>query len=118
MALEIEDKDNTTNKNDKESSQNNNNNNIKNDEKVVGFIALDSQLSPYIENNQERKLVSGKKQIEVKRLCVGPEDMRHRGVGEKLLQKAEIWARDKGYDLMVLHMFSTNEPAVKLFEKC
>jgi len=49
-------------------------------------------------------------------LYVAPEH-RRRGIGSALVSLAENWARERGDKQISLQVFTTNKPAVNLYEK-
>ncbi|MDY6805686.1 MAG: GNAT family N-acetyltransferase [Cyanobacteriota bacterium] len=49
-------------------------------------------------------------------LYVAPEH-RRRGIGSALVKIAENWARERGDKQISLQVFTTNKPAVNLYEK-
>lgn len=42
---------------------------------------------------------------------------RRRGIGSALMQQAEDWARSQGYPRIGLQVFTTNQPALQLYQK-
>ncbi|ERJ12776.1 GNAT family N-acetyltransferase [Haloplasma contractile] len=40
-----------------------------------------------------------------------------KGIGKKLMKKAEQWSKEKGYKQLVLNVFSKNERAVEFYKK-
>ena len=53
---------------------------------------------------------------EIRRLRV-KHDLRRRGIGSMLMEKALKFCQDKGYLKITLDTFMEREPAIKLFEK-
>jgi RimJ/RimL family protein N-acetyltransferase len=67
---------------------------------LVGFIRLQTQTDYF----------TGKKHGYI-------SSFEGKGIGRMLLEKAEMWARDKGYDLLTLHVFVENKRAQQIYEK-
>jgi RimJ/RimL family protein N-acetyltransferase len=44
-------------------------------------------------------------------------DVRRRGIGYALLERAAQWAREVGVRKLELHVFPHNEPAIRLYER-
>lgn len=44
--------------------------------------------------------------------------LRRRGIGRKLIERAEGWAREKGLAGLVLETQTNNLPAIRLYEAC
>jgi len=59
---------------------------------------------------------SGDKQAYVFLLYVAPQH-RHQGLGTALMQHAQTWAKEKGYEQVSLQVFEHNFAAMKLYEK-
>lgn len=59
---------------------------------------------------------SGQKQAYVFLLYVAPNH-RKKGIGTALMQHAQQWAKQKGYEQMSLQVFENNSAAMKLYEK-
>jgi ribosomal protein S18 acetylase RimI-like enzyme len=73
---------------------------------LAGFIHLQT-LTDYF-NGERHGYISD---LAVDKACEG------RGVGRLLLDSAEEWARQKGYRLLTLHVFSGNTHAQQIYEK-
>lgn len=73
---------------------------------VVGYIHLQTQ-SDYF---------SGEKHGYIAKLAVGRK-VEGRGIGRKLLEQAEAWTREKGYERLKLHVFAENWRALQIYEK-
>ncbi|MEM6448837.1 MAG: GNAT family N-acetyltransferase [Cyanobacteria bacterium P01_D01_bin.105] len=59
---------------------------------------------------------SGQKQAYVFLLYVSPNH-RKKGIGTALMQHAQHWAKQKGYEQMSLQVFEHNNAAMQLYEK-
>jgi ribosomal protein S18 acetylase RimI-like enzyme len=42
---------------------------------------------------------------------------RRQGIGRKLMKHAEAWAKDRGYTQIGLQVFTTNQPAIDLYQQ-
>ncbi len=74
--------------------------------KVIGFILLQTRKDFFTdESNGYISDIAVKKEYEGK------------GVGRLLLEKAEKWARGKGYQLLVLHTLIGNKRAQRIYEE-
>jgi ribosomal protein S18 acetylase RimI-like enzyme len=73
---------------------------------LVGFIRLQTQTDYF----------TGKKHGYISNVAV-EKSFEGKGIGRMLLEKAEMWARDKGYDLLTLHVFVENKRAQQIYEK-
>jgi ribosomal protein S18 acetylase RimI-like enzyme len=76
------------------------------DQKVLGFVLLQTRKDFF--TDEKHGYIS---EIAVKKEAEG------RGVGQMLLESAEIWTREKGYRLLVLHMLFGNERAKRVYER-
>ncbi|PAD47539.1 GNAT family N-acetyltransferase [Shouchella clausii] len=78
----------------------------KEEEAVVGYIALREHMHYFTEE----------KQGYVAALVVASE---HEGknVGKRLLAKGEQWAKDHGYTYLKLEVFGANKRAISLYQK-
>jgi ribosomal protein S18 acetylase RimI-like enzyme len=72
----------------------------------VGFVRLQTQID-YFSKEKHGYIAN----IAVEKSFEG------QGVGRMLLEAAEIWAREKGYDRLKLHVFVENERAQRVYEK-
>ncbi|WP_028776950.1 GNAT family N-acetyltransferase [Shimazuella kribbensis] len=72
---------------------------------LLGFL----ELAPYRDN------LSGIDQGNIVAIAICPES-EGKGVGTKLMTKAEEWARQKGYKQIVLNVFSKNYRAVNFYK--
>jgi ribosomal protein S18 acetylase RimI-like enzyme len=43
-------------------------------------------------------------------------DYRRQGIGRELMRQAEVWARLEGYSQISLQVFTTNQPALDLYD--
>jgi ribosomal protein S18 acetylase RimI-like enzyme len=75
------------------------------DGKVVGFIRLQTQTDYF----------SKSKQGYIANIAVA-EEYEGQGIGREFMMAAEIWAREKGYDQLTLHVFVENERARQVYE--
>lgn len=75
-------------------------------EKVVGFLWV-SLLYMEFDAHQEQALV--------KDVCVTAE-MRRRGIGRLLMQRAEEWGRQQGATKVTLQVTAANQAAIALYE--
>ena len=50
-------------------------------------------------------------------MWVAPE-VRQQGVGTRLIQAAEDWAKEAGFKELVLDVTEGNTPAIALYERC
>ncbi len=73
---------------------------------VVGYVRLQIQ-SDYF---------SGEKHGYVANIAVD-QSFEGQGIGQMLLEFAESWTQEKGYDLIKLHVFAENKHARKVYEK-
>lgn len=46
------------------------------------------------------------------------DDVRRQGIGKRLMQLAEEWAKSQGVFSLKLHVFASNEAALSLYESC
>ncbi len=72
----------------------------------AGFIHLQTQTDYF----------TGEKHGYISEVAVAP-DFEGRGVGHRLLETAEDWARSKGYSLLTLYVFAGNAHARHIYEK-
>lgn len=81
------------------------------------FVAVeDGEFIGYIELTEQKDYFTGEKQGYVSAIATSPNN-EGKGVGKKLMQKAEEWTREKGLKVLVLEVFQNNERAIKLYEK-
>lgn len=79
---------------------------VDNYDKILGFL--------HVTNNID--FFTGEEQGYVSSIVVSTNG-EGRGIGRKLMQKAEDWAISKGYKKIVLNVFAKNERAIKFYEK-
>ena len=72
----------------------------------LGFIHLRPQLDYYLQKDCGH----------VADLVVAPE-ARGRGVGKALMAAGERWARERGFEMLTLHVFAENRRARALYEE-
>ncbi len=82
------------------------------------FVAEDENgnLAGFIHLQTENDFFRDEKYGYISDLAVDASFEGH-GIGRKLLETAEEWAREKGYRLLALYVFSGNRRARKLYEK-
>ncbi|MDQ0167136.1 ribosomal protein S18 acetylase RimI-like enzyme [Bacillus horti] len=81
------------------------------------FVAEeDGEFIGYIELTEQTDYFTGEKQGYVSAIAVLPQG-EGKGIGKKLMQKAEEWTAEKGIQVLVLDVFQKNERAIKLYEK-
>jgi ribosomal protein S18 acetylase RimI-like enzyme len=73
---------------------------------VVGYLRLQTQ-SDYFSGEQHGYIAN---------LAVA-QSQEGRGVGRMLLDQAEAWTQEKGYDRLKLHVFVENRRAAQIYEK-
>jgi len=73
---------------------------------VIGFVRLQTQTDYF----------SGERQGYISNIAVDPS-VEGQGIGRMLLEQAEIWAREKGFDRLTLHVFVENRRARQVYEK-
>ena len=77
---------------------------------------LDARVVGYIRLKPPSRLPENSHVIQVQGLAVHP-DARRRGVASGLLDVAEETLRERGTRKMTLRVLSTNEPAIRLYER-
>jgi ribosomal protein S18 acetylase RimI-like enzyme len=77
-----------------------------NDGQVVGFVRLQTQIDYF-----SREKLGYISNIAVDKAYEG------QGIGRKLIKRAEKWVRDKGFDLLRLHVFVENERAQRIYQE-
>lgn len=76
------------------------------DNEIIGWC----QLFPLVFGNRARHVVE---------LGIGvANEWRDQGVGTVLIEAAMEWARQQGYEKIVLSVFSTNTRAIHVYDKC
>jgi len=73
---------------------------------LVGFIRLQTQFDYF----------TGEKHGYISNIAVD-KSFEGQGIGRMLLAKAEMWAREKGYGLLSLHVFVENERAQRIYDE-
>lgn len=76
------------------------------DGRPAGFIHLQTQVDYF--NGEDHGYISD--------LAVD-QSFEGQGVGRALMNKAEVWARERGYTLLTLYVFAGNRHAQELYEK-
>lgn len=79
-------------------------------DKVVGFISLE------IENKNDELIVGKVNSVYISDLVVLSK-YRRRGIGKKLLQKADEYAKKKNISFIKLIVFSDNKEAKRFYKK-
>jgi ribosomal protein S18 acetylase RimI-like enzyme len=72
---------------------------------LVGFMRLQTQIDYF----------SQEKHGYIANIAVD-KSFEGQGIGRMLLETAEMWAREKGYDLLKLHVFVENKRAQRIYE--
>lgn len=73
-------------------------------ERIVGWC----RVFPHIFGNKSRHVAD---------VGIGVhQDFRGRGIGNALMQNAIVWARENGFEKLMLDLYSTSETAKRLFE--
>ena len=82
------------------------------------FVAEDEGRAflGYLWVGESINMLTGKKQGFIYDIFVGRE-FRSKGIGEKLLEKAVDFCREKGYSRILLMVSVNNTAAIKLYEK-
>ncbi len=82
------------------------------------FIAEEGRGEPvgFVHVETETDYFTGRKQCRISDLAVA-EPYEARGIGLRLLETAEGWAREQGYDLVSLVVFAGNARARHLYER-
>lgn len=78
--------------------------------KLVGFLTLARTDRP------ETPVRPARVHVEVDSISVAP-NYRRRGIGFKLMQRAEIWAKAQGAPRLVLGVYAFNEGARQFYER-
>jgi ribosomal protein S18 acetylase RimI-like enzyme len=87
---------------------------VKNNGDIIGMIALnEDQAAEYMSVKWSRR---SDRVLVIHRLAVSPT-MQNQGIGGKLLDYAEKFAIDSGYDSIRLDSYSGNPRALRLYEK-
>lgn len=76
------------------------------DGQVVGFVRLQTQVDYF----------SREKLGYIANIAVD-KNYESQGIGRKLIESAEKWAREKGYGLLRLHVFVENERAQQIYKE-
>jgi ribosomal protein S18 acetylase RimI-like enzyme len=86
--------------------------------KTAVFIAETEDGAPhgFIHLNVETDYYTQEEFGHISDIVVAPDGEGH-GVGRALMAAGENWARDRGYRLMTLNVFTTNSRARGLYEK-
>lgn len=78
-----------------------------------------TQVAAYAVLNTERlearSIFKSKSTIYVNDLCVR-DDVRGKGIGRALMEYIIMYAKESNVDTVELHVFASNEPAVRLYE--
>ncbi|MDZ5471477.1 GNAT family N-acetyltransferase [Bacillus sp. 31A1R] len=90
---------------------------IQNPNSII-FVAEDefNQLLGYLHVTTMSDYFTGVEQGYVSSIAVAKEG-EGKGVGRKLMEKAEEWAKSKGYQQLVLNVFDKNERALKMYQQ-
>ena len=75
-----------------------------------------SQVVGYIRLQRQTDYFSGQPYGYIANIAVD-QAFEGRGIGRKLLEKAEKWAQAEGFDQLRLHVFEENQHAQKVYEK-
>jgi ribosomal protein S18 acetylase RimI-like enzyme len=78
--------------------------------KIIGFVYVRIFDSPKIPIFVQRRYA------EIDSLVVNNE-YRRKGVGRALMEKAEVWIKDKGVGEIGLHVYEFNKEAIEFYEK-
>jgi len=82
---------------------------FKNDEKIVGTIQL-------IFIHEKEFYADGKTKAHLSHTRVG-EEFRRRGIGGRLIKKAEAEAKQRGFESVTLGVDEDNKQAIRLYER-
>ncbi|KAL9641765.1 hypothetical protein ABK040_009092 [Willaertia magna] len=89
-----------------------------NEIKVLGQVSVDEWIYPG--NDKEDgpfcKVLKGKRVIELRRMSVGPES-RKRGVATLLLKRVEEYAKERGFDCVILKTSTLQAKARYMYER-
>ncbi|MED4126556.1 GNAT family N-acetyltransferase [Shouchella miscanthi] len=81
------------------------------------FIAEnDHHFLGYLEMRLQNDFFTNERQGYITAIATTPE-AEGKGVGKRLMQKAEEWAQEQGVHTIVLDVFKANEHAVAFYEK-
>ncbi len=83
------------------------------------FVAQDEaigQLVGFVRLQTHTDYFSKEKHGYIANLAV-EKSFEGQGIGRKLIDTAEIWAREKGYDRLTLHVFVENGRARRIYEE-
>jgi len=83
------------------------------------FVAQDEavgQLVGFVRLQTHTDYFSKEKHGYIANLAV-EKSFEGKGIGRKLIETAEIWAREKGYDRLTLHVFVENDRARRIYEE-
>ena len=80
------------------------------DQKIVGYVHIFVQETPSIPLLKQRK-------FGVIDAIVVDEAFRGQGVGKKLMDRAESWAREQGATSMELNVYTFNQEALDFYQR-
>lgn len=81
------------------------------------FVAEDEtgELFGFLEVKPHKDYLSGIEQGNIVAIAVSPHG-EGKGVGKRLMEKAEDWAHQKGYHQIILNVFAKNDRAVNFYK--
>nr|WP_234448089.1 GNAT family N-acetyltransferase [Virgibacillus salexigens] len=80
------------------------------------FIAEEEGIyMGYIELNDTVDYFTRQRQGYISAIAVA-KNSEGMGVGKRVMKKAEKWAQQKGYDQLVLHLFTANQRAMNFYK--
>lgn len=78
------------------------------------FVAEDETILGFLHVTKNTDFFTGEEQGYISSVVV-TKNGEGKGIGKKLMQYAEEWAKSKGYKQLVLNVFSNNERAVNFY---
>jgi ribosomal protein S18 acetylase RimI-like enzyme len=84
------------------------------DENDDFFVAEDEGILGFLHVTKNTDFFTGEEQGYISSVVVTKAG-EGKGIGKKLMQYAEEWAKSKGYKQLVLNVFSNNERAVNFY---
>jgi GNAT superfamily N-acetyltransferase len=83
---------------------------------VVVIAEQDGRRLGFIQVGEDKEVFSGEAHASVVNLVVVKE-VEGKGVGKALMNAAETWAREKGFQFISLYVFGTNQHARVFYKK-